>query len=107
MESLLDSHQPGTLKRVSIPEEFVGESYNKLFDHFRSKRWVLISVYSEDEQIGIGEILSSDSSALDAFIERKLKEAGHSLGDENKTAVVVNPTDDYVIKENERAVVIQ
>ena len=107
VELLLDSHQPGTLKRVPIPEEFVGESYNKLFDHFRSKGWVLISVYSEDEQIGIGEILSSDSSALDAFIERKLKEAGHSLGDENKTAVVVNPTDDYVIKENERAVVIQ
>ena len=67
-----------------------------------------LSVYIRKmSKIGIGEILSSDSSALDAFIERKLKEAGHSLGDENKTAVVVNPTDNYVIKENERAVVIQ
>jgi hypothetical protein len=33
--------------------------------------------------------------------------AGKSVGDQNKTAVVVNPTDDYLIKENERAVVIQ
>ena len=75
----MDAHQPGTLKRVPIPEEFVGESYNKLFDHFRSNGWVLISVYSEDEQIGIGEILSSDSSALDAFIERKLRRPGTPL----------------------------
>ena len=103
----MDAHRPGTLRRVSIPEEFAGETYDKLFDHFRSKEWVLISVFSEDEQIGIGEILSSDSSALDAFIERKLKEAGHSLGEENKTAVVINPKDDYIIKENEKAIVIQ
>ncbi|MEE2876801.1 MAG: ion channel [Candidatus Neomarinimicrobiota bacterium] len=107
MELLMDAHRPGTLRRVSIPEEFAGETYDKLFDHFRSKKWVLISVFSEDEQIGIGEILSSDSSALDAFIERKLKEAGHSLGEENKTAVVINPKDDYIIKENEKAIVIQ
>lgn len=107
MESLMDAHRPGTLKRVSIPEEYVGQSYNKLFDHFRSNGWVLISVFSEDEQIGIGEILSSDSSALDAFIERKLREAGHSLGEENKTAVVINPREDYLIRDNEKAIIIE
>lgn len=107
IESLLDAHRPGALKRVPIPESFVGGSYDQLFDHFRSKGWVLISVFSEDEQIGIGEILSSDTSALDAFIERKLREAGHSLDEENKTAVVVNPQGDYIIRENERAIVIQ
>ena len=102
----MDAHRPGTLRRVSIPEEFAGETYDKLFDHFRSKKWVLISVFSEDEQIGIGEILSSDSSALDAFIERKLKEAGHSLDEENKISVMVNPKLDYLIKEGEKAIVI-
>ena len=64
-------------------------------------------MFSEDEQIGIGEILSSDSSALDAFIERKLREAGHSLGEENKTAVVINPREDYLIRDNEKAIIIE
>ncbi len=107
MESLMDAHRPGMLRRVSIPDEFAGKTYNELFDHFRTKGWILISVFSEDEQIGIGEILSSDSSALDAFIERKLKEAGHSLGEENKTAVVINPKVEYIIKDNEKAIVIE
>ena len=44
---------------------------------------------------------------MDAFIERKLKEAGHSLGEESKTAVVINPKEKYVIKDNEKAIVIQ
>ena len=107
VETLMNTHQKSSLKRVPIPDEYFGKSYNALFDHFRSKGWVLISVFSEDEQIGIGEILSSDSSALDAFIERKLKEAGHSLGEESKTAVVINPKEKYVIKDNEKAIVIQ
>ena len=68
---------------------------------------ILISVYSEDEKIGIGEILSSDTSALDHFIERKLKEAGHSLTEENKMHVIVNPKGVYIIKENEKAIIIK
>jgi voltage-gated potassium channel len=67
----------------------------------------MVSVFSEEDQIGIGEILSSDTSSLDAFIERKLKEAGHSLQEESKMAVVINPQDEYIIKKNEKAVVIQ
>ena len=55
----------------------------------------------------MGEILSSYTFSLDAFIERKLKEAGHALKEESKMAVVINPKDEYSIKENEKAVVIQ
>jgi len=107
VQSLMNAHHQASLKRVVIPEEYVGKSYNDLFHFYHSKGWVLISVFSEEEQIGIGEILSSDSSALDAFIERKLKEAGHSLGEESKTEVVINPKENYIIKDNEKAIVIQ
>ena len=107
IESLLDSHSKSHFHRTNIPSEFVGKPFPELFDYFREKHgWILVSTFSEDEQIGIGEILASDMSALDAFIERKLKEAGHSLTEESKTSVIVNPGPDYLIKENEKAIVV-
>jgi hypothetical protein len=66
----------------------------------------LIGVFAEDENLGIGAILSSDASALDSFIERKLKEGGINLQEESKINVVVNPSKDYSIKEGERAIII-
>ncbi len=108
LDNLLDNQTASRFHRASIPLEYVGKPFPELSDHFKSKHgWLLVSVYSEDEQIGIGEILSSDTSALDAFIERKLKEAGHSLGEENRMSVMINPGADYMIQENEKAIVIQ
>ena len=66
----------------------------------------MIGVFAEDENLGIGAILSSDASALDSFIERKLKEGGINLQEESKINVVVNPSKDYSIKEGERAIII-
>ncbi len=108
VDRLLNSKSDSRFRRIAIPTEYVGRSFSDLFDYFRSKKgMIMVSVFSEEEQIGIGEILSSDSSNLDAFIERKLKEAGHSLQEESKMAVMINPQDEYIIKENEKAVVIQ
>lgn len=104
---LLNSNSKSRIRRMDIPPEFVGLDYNKLFDHFRrEKGWILIGVYSEDENLGIGAILSADSSALDKFIERKLKDGGISLQDQSKINVTVNPNSEYLIKENERAIII-
>lgn len=107
VESLLDTSKRNLFRRVDIPPEFVGKPSGELFDYFREKKdWILVSVFSEEEHIGIGEILASDTSALDAFIERKLKAAGHTLEDESKMSAVVNPAKDYVIRKNEKAIVI-
>ena len=104
---LIDSNSSSRFKRVSIPTEFVGKSYNDLFRHFRKMDGsLLIGVFSEDENLGIGAILSSDASALDAFIERKLKEGGISLQEESKINVVINPADNYTLSKSERAIII-
>ena len=85
----------------------MGQHYDALFDHFKDKDGsILIGVFSEDKNLGIGAILSSDASALDAFIERKLKDGGISLQEESKINVVVNPGKDYILKEGERAIII-
>lgn len=108
VEKLLNSRSDSRFRRIEIPQEYVGRSFSDLFDYFRSRKgYLMVSVFSEEDQIGIGEILSSDTSSLDAFIERKLKEAGHSLQEESKMAVVINPQDEYIIKKNEKAVIIQ
>ena len=51
------------------------------------------------------DFLSSDSDALDRFIERKLKEAGHGVKD-SKIKVFLNPSDDYMLKEGEGVILI-
>ncbi len=104
---LLDNVSVNRFKRVDIPKEFVGKSFESLFNHFRGKhRSILIGVFSEEENLGIGEVLSADSSALDAFIERKLKEGGISLQEESKISTTINPELDYTIKDGERAIII-
>ncbi len=108
IEGLLNSRSKSRFNRVDIPQEFVGKPYQELFDHYRHNHgWVLVGIFSEAEQIGIGDILTSDTSALDEFIERKLKEAGHSLGEESKIDVVINPEKEFIIKENHKAIIIQ
>ena len=68
---LIYSRSNSRFKRVDIPSEFVGKTYDELFDHFRNKNGsVLIGVFSEDANLGIGAILSSDASALDSFIDQ-------------------------------------
>ena len=104
---LIESNSNSRFKRINIPSEFIGRSYSDLFDHFQKLDGsLLIGVFSEDENLGIGAILSSDASALDSFIERKLKEGGINLQEESKINVLVNPSKDYSIKEGERAIII-
>ena len=104
---LIESNSNSRFKRINIPSEFIGKSYIELFDHFQKLDGsLLIGVFSEDENLGIGAILSSDASALDSFIERKLKEGGINLQEESKINVLVNPSKDYSIKEGERAIII-
>ena len=104
---LIESNSNSRFRRVEIPMEFISQSYSDLFDYYRKLNGsLLIGVFAEDENLGIGAILSSDASALDSFIERKLKEGGINLQEESKINIVINPSKDYTIKEGERAIII-
>ncbi len=104
---LINTSSDSRLKRKTIPVNFVGKKYSELFDHFRGDDGsLLIGLYYEDENLGIGSILSSDTSSLDKFIEQKLKEGGISLQEQSKVHVNVNPSLDYIIKEGEKALLI-
>ena len=107
LNSLLDNVSENRFKRMDIPNKFVGQSFDNLFNHFRNINGsLLVGLFSEEENLGIGEILSADTSALDAFIERKMKEGGISLQEESKIRTVINPDKNYKIKDGERAIII-
>jgi len=104
---LINATSDSRFLRKSIPSNFVGKKYGELFDHYRDKNGaILIGLFYEDENLGIGSILSSDTSSLDSFIEQKLKEGGISLQEQSKVHVNVNPSVGYIIKEGEKALLI-
>ena len=104
---LVNADSSSRFVRKQIPSNFVGKEYGDLFDYFRAENGsLLVGLYYEDEHLGIGSILSSDSSSLDKFIEQKLKEGGISLQEQSKVHVNVNPQTDYIIKDGEKALLI-
>ena len=106
-KGLLNASSDERLKRVDIPSQFIGRPFDDLFNYFRSTNGsILVGLFSEEENLGIGEVLSADSSALDAFIERKLNEGGISLQEESKVTTLINPKSKFLIEEGQRAIVI-
>ena len=104
---LINTSSDSRFIRNLIPQNFVGKKYGELFNHYKDKNGaLLVGLYYEDENLGIGSILSSDTSSLDNFIEQKLKEGGISLQEQSKVHVNVNPSADHIIKEGEKALLI-
>jgi hypothetical protein len=57
--------------------------------------------------MGISDLLSANSDSIDRFIERKLKEAGHSLDEKNKVNINLNPKRDEVISKGQGALILK
>jgi len=107
VNQLLDIHSSHRFKSISIPSNYVGKTFADVTAYFRdSENCICIGLFVENENVGFGDFLSSESDALDAFIERKLKEAGHSLSEESKVDIFLNPGSDQVIQSGQGAIVI-
>jgi len=104
---ILDYEHGNDIHRVPIPKEFIGKTYGELFIHFKkSKNWILIGIVTEEETVGLNDILSHDMSAVDSFIERKFKEAGINVAERMGMRVDVNPPFDYQIQKKDLGVII-
>jgi len=108
INQILDYTSPNSLRSVEIPKSYIGKPFDELFNYLRQKKnLICIGLFEIHHKMGVSEILSSDTSTLDQFIEKKLKQAGHQFGNNDKTGVVINPKRDYIIKPNEGAIVIE
>lgn len=95
--------------RAKIPPRFVGKPFGDLSGYFHQEHQaILIGLISEEQGIGIEDILTDDYSMIDLFIREKFEEAGKSVpsGERRHTQVRLNPGDEDLVKETDWAVVI-
>lgn len=107
VNDLLDDERGQYVQRVQIPEEFIGKTYGDLMTYFkREKNWTLIGLAHEAENVQLKDILSYDYSALDAFIDRKFREAGIDMREKSDVSTNVNPPLDRSIDAKDFAIII-
>ena len=109
VRQLLSYGDKSCLQQKVIPAEFVGKRFGELAAHFREKQnALLVGLFSMGKALHAEDVLSGDYSLIDDFIERKFKEAGKEyLGAQLEIPQAnLNPGDDYVIRQNEVALVI-
>ena len=94
------------LRQSPMPASLVGKTFREASGWYLSeKSAVLVGVLSKGRGMALEDLLSDDSSAIDAFIKRKFQEAELDLsreagaGDEIKLA----PGPDYVIRDSDWA----
>ena len=109
-QSVRELLNPGTeknLHRRKAPRNLIGKPFEEVFRYFYDEQdEIAIGTYAEDESISIMDFLSSDTSALDAFIKQKLESSGHRTEKEQMVKVNVNPDKDYELQEKDWVIVI-
>ncbi|MEN3037698.1 MAG: potassium channel protein [Candidatus Kryptonium sp.] len=106
LSSLFNEDSKMKIFRVKVPPKFVGKTYFELLTHFKTdKNYLLIGFVSDEESITLESILSHDYTEIDAFIEKKLKEAGLNVKS-SYIRLTLNPPFDYIINEKDEALVI-
>lgn len=96
-----------TMIRRPVTRDYIGKTYKEYFEMIRrTEKAMVLGFIREAENISFSDFLSSDTSQLDAFIERKLRNAGHSLREKDRIDINLNPDDDYSIREGDIALLI-
>ncbi|MBP6671718.1 MAG: NAD-binding protein [Bacteroidetes bacterium] len=104
---MLDYERGNDVHRMNVPDHFVGRTFGELFLEFKkTKNWTILGLVKEEETVNLSDILSHDTSAIDAFIERKFREAGINVAEKSGTRVNVNPPFDYILQKKDITVIL-
>lgn len=105
--SLLSTDNGTRLQRVKVPGELVGKRFGDMQEYFKTRmNSIAIGLVAEESAVKLSDVLSSDYSAIDAFIERKFKAAGLDTADKGGLRLNLNPPLDYVVGTKEDAIII-
>ncbi|MDP7421754.1 MAG: ion channel, partial [bacterium] len=96
------------MRRLPVPSNMVGKTFQELAEYFMSnEKQILIGLITEQRKIAMDDILTDDSSFIDAFIKKTLEEAEEGLlGGKERFVPRLNPSAETVIKKTDSAVVI-
>lgn len=105
---LLSYEKDNVLRSTEIPKEFIGKTFKELSAYYKEKKnAIVIALIQYQDILKMKNINASDTSSIDAFIKRKFEEAGRMINDLEKKKISINPSDDYIVKEFEHAVLIE
>ena len=105
---LMSEDSDNSLKSEQIPNQFIGKTFSELHKYYFDKfGTICLGLYNYEEKMGISDLLSANSDSIDRFIERKLKEAGHSLDEKNKVNINLNPNKDEIISKGQGALILK
>ncbi len=108
ISSLMSENSNNNLESKQIPEKFIGKSFSELHNYyFNEFGTICLGLYNREEKMGISDLLSSSSDTIDKFIERKLKQAGHSLDEKNKVHINLNPDKNEIILKGQGALILK
>jgi voltage-gated potassium channel len=95
------------LRRMAVPAEFVGRTFNELAAALRARDGFLaIALVSETPGLTLDQLLSDDTSLVDQFIRTQFSEAGREFlrFEGGATRALLNPPDDYLVAPNDAVV---
>lgn len=107
--SLLSAGEGPRLRESAFPPALVGKSFAEASSWFlQNGKGVLVGLLSEEKGVSLHDLLSDDSSAIDAFIRRKFSEAEIDLEAQMKAGseLKLAPGPDYLIREGDSAFVV-
>jgi voltage-gated potassium channel len=97
------------LRELVMPPALIGKTFAEAAAWFIANgKGILIGVYSEERGVSLDDLLSDDTSAIDAFIKRKFQEAEIDLAAAASagTNIRLAPPADYLIRENDAAFIV-
>ncbi len=95
------------IQTIPIDAEFVGTTFGDYFIRLKQQRnYTVLGIVTEQRAMSLSDILLHDTSAIDAFIERKFKEAGINVDERSGARITVNPPFEYILQSGDEAVVL-
>lgn len=108
IKTLSDSGSDVKLDSKAFPSDMIGLSFEQAMTRFLVEQSaVLVGIFRNEKGFSLESMLA-DGSAIDNFIRDKLKESKENFLTEGKptSKLKMNPGRDYIIKKDDRAIVI-
>ena len=108
-ELITQEEQDKGIQVVTIPKGLTGLTHNKISAYYKFKhQWLLVGYairkagFSLEDQMG-----ESGSPLIRNMITEQLDSAGIALSSDEHVIVEINPSDDYVIDDKHKALVLR
>ncbi len=109
VKEILTPQAGKTIHQVPVPAGFIGKSFLELSEFMlKNGKGIAVGIMSEEKKMGLEDMLSDDSSSIDAFIKKKFMEAEIDISEEQEQDVEIHivPDPEYKIKDTDSVFIL-